>query len=84
MVFSIFVLPQAFAQNFATLIIARIFSGGSAGIVVLTLGGIIGDIWDGPHARTIPLNVYVLFYMSGLALGPVIAGGVLKHLNWRW
>ena len=82
--FSIFIIPQAFAQNFATLIIARIFSGGCAGIVTLTLGGIIGDIWEGPHARTVPMNIYVLFYMTGLAMGPVLAGGILKYLNWRW
>ena len=79
-----FVFPQAFAQNFATLVVSRIFSGGCAGIIVLTMGGIIGDIWDGPQARTLPMNLFVLFYLTGLVLGPVIAGAILKHLQWRW
>ena len=77
-------LPQAFAQNFATLLIARIFSGGCAGILTIVLGGIIGDIWEGERERTVPMNVYIFCYMTGLALGPVMAGAVLKYLHWRW
>ena len=61
--FAVFVLPQAFAQNFATLIVARLFSGGCAGILTIVLGSIIGDVFEGERERTIPMNIFIFCYM---------------------
>ena len=83
-IFSIFVIPQAFAQNFATLVVARVISGGCAGILIVVLGGVIGDIWNGPEERSLPMNVYIWSYATGLSLGPVMAGVIIRYLHWRW
>ena len=82
--FAIFVIPQGLARNFATIIISRIISGGCAGTVFVQLAGILGDVWDGSIERTMPMNLYLFSYCTGLALGPVMGGAIIKYLHWRW
>ncbi|KIV92963.1 hypothetical protein PV10_04214 [Exophiala mesophila] len=84
LVFICFIIPQALAQNFATLIISRFFTGGCVSILSNTSATVIGNIWDGEKARTIPMSLYITAYVTGSSTGPVIGGVIFQYLNWRW
>lgn len=82
--FVAFVLPQALAQNFATLIVSRFIAGCCGGIIQDVMDGIIADVWPGPEQRSLPVTIYVLSLLVGVSSGPVFGGAVLSHLDWRW
>ncbi|KAK5164599.1 uncharacterized protein LTR77_009805 [Saxophila tyrrhenica] len=83
--FLLMIIPQALAQNFATLIITRFFSGGCVTLLANTVAGIIPDIWSGDRARSVPVSLYILCYLMGSTLGPPMFAGVIQHIgNWRW
>ena len=84
MLFLLFVIPQAVAPNFATLIICRFFAGCCGGVLQTAMDGIIADIWAGACARSHPVSCYVFALIAGVSLGPVFGGAVVSGLNWRW
>lgn len=83
-VFTCFLIPIGFAQNFATLIICRFFSGGCASLLANTAAGVASNVFEGYRERTIPMSSYIVFYMCGSSLGPVVGAAVLQYLPWRW
>ncbi|EXJ56860.1 hypothetical protein A1O7_07204 [Cladophialophora yegresii CBS 114405] len=83
-VFILFIIPQAVAKNFATLIVSRFFSGGCVSVLSNTAAALIGNIWEGDRARTIPMSLFVTLYLAGSSMGPVIAGVIFQTLGWRW
>lgn len=83
--FVIMVIPQAVAQNFATLIVTRFFSGGCVALLSNAIASIIPDLWETEKARSLPVSLYILFYVMGDTLGPPVFSGVIQHIgNWRW
>lgn len=83
--FLLMIVPQAVAKNFATLIVTRFFSGGCVALLANTIGSIIPDLWVGDEARTIPVSLYMLVYLTGSTLGPVLFAPVVQILDdWRW
>jgi MFS family permease len=88
-VFIIFIIPQAVAQNFATLIVTRFFSGGCASLLANTIASVIPDVWATEEERSVPVGLYILLYLWGSTLGPPVFGGVTQFLagtsqSWRW
>lgn len=83
-IFTCFLIPIGFAQNFATLIICRFFSGGCTSLLANTAAGVASNMFDGYRERTIPMSSYIVCYMCGGSLGPVIGAAILQHLPWRW
>ncbi|KIW65363.1 hypothetical protein PV04_07629 [Phialophora macrospora] len=83
-VFILFIIPQAVATNFATLIVSRLFSGGCVSVLSNTAAALIGNIWEGDRARTIPMSLFVTLFLAGSSTGPVIAGVIFENLGWRW
>ncbi|ETN40069.1 uncharacterized protein HMPREF1541_04344 [Cyphellophora europaea CBS 101466] len=83
-VYLCFLVPQAVAQNFATLVICRFFSGGCVSVLANTAAGVIGNIWEGERGRTIPTSLYITAYLTGSSSGPVVGGVILEYLGWRW
>lgn len=83
-VFFLFVIPQAFAQNFATLIVSRFIAGCCGGVIQDVMDGIIADVWPGPEQRSLPVTIYVLSLLVGVSFGPVFGGAVVSTLHWRW
>lgn len=82
--FVCFIIPQAVAQNFATLIITRFFAGGCVSTIANTVAGIICDVWVGDLGRTVPMSLFITLYLVGSTSGPVIGAGIFQHLSWRW
>ncbi|KAJ4859867.1 major facilitator superfamily domain-containing protein [Trichoderma breve] len=81
--FTIFVIPQALAQNFATLVVSRVFAGAFGGTVQNAADGIIANVFRHHHERALPLTIYILALLMGVTMGPVL-GAVFEPLNWRW
>ncbi len=86
-VFWIFLFPQAFAQNFATLVVTRFFGGGASSCAVNIVGGSISDVWRGDKARSLPMSLFGFTSVVGIALGPFI-GSAIQEIHqsspWRW
>jgi MFS family permease len=82
--FFIFVIPQAVAQNFSTLIVCRFFAGSAAGVLQNGMDGIIADIWRGAAQRSLPVTIYVTALLVGVSLGPVFGGLIVQYYSWRW
>ncbi|KAJ9661282.1 hypothetical protein H2198_002025 [Neophaeococcomyces mojaviensis] len=83
-VFICFIIPQAVTQSFVALCICRFFAGACVSVLANTSAGVISNIWEGNIARTIPISLYVLAYLSGSSIGPVIGGVIIQSLDWRW
>ena len=82
--FFVFIFPQAFARNFATLVVTRFFAGCAGGVLQDSMDGIIADVWAGPVARSLPVTCYVFCLLAGVTSGSVLGGAVIRSLHWRW
>ncbi|KAK4575109.1 hypothetical protein LTR86_000961 [Recurvomyces mirabilis] len=83
--FFVMVIPQALAQNFATLIVTRFFSGGCVSLLANTISSVIPDVWATDVARSVPVGLYIVLYLVGNTLGPPMFAGVMQHIgDWRW
>lgn len=81
----IFIIPQAVAPNYATLIITRFFSGGCVGILSNAISSVLADLWDSPVKRSLPTAIYILFYVLGNTAGPVVFSQVVPATGkWEW
>jgi len=76
--------PQAVAQNFETLVITRFFTGGCVAILANTAAGVMGNLWDTERSRSVPVSLYILGYMAGSSMGPVMGAAIYHSLGWRW
>lgn len=81
--FIAFIIPQAVARNFATLIVTRFLAGGFASIVQNAVEAVIGDLWQGEE-NSLPVTVFMFAYLAGFTMGPVFGAGIVRHLYWRW
>lgn len=83
--FLLMIIPQALAQNFATLVVTRFFSGGCVSLLANTICSVIPDIWGDDKARSLPVSLYIVLYLMGNTLGAPMFAGVMQHIgNWRW
>ena len=77
-------IPIGLAQNFATLIVVRFFSGGCVQLLSNAVAGIISNVFQGDRARSVPISLYVTIYLAATSMGPVIGSSILQFLSWRW
>ncbi|KAK5461300.1 hypothetical protein LTS15_003363 [Exophiala xenobiotica] len=82
--FLCFIIPQALAENFATLLVCRFFAGGCVSILANTAASVIGNIWEGDRARTVPLSLFMTTFLAGSSAGPILGAAILQNLTWRW
>ena len=81
--FAIFIIPQALAQNFATLLVSRVLAGAFGGTVQNAADGIVANVFLHHHERALPLTLYTLALLMGVTMGPVL-GALFEPLGWRW
>ncbi|PVH97072.1 multidrug transporter [Periconia macrospinosa] len=80
----IFLIPQALAQNFATLIVTRIITGGCSGVLANITSGIVSDVWREGRAKSFNTSLYIWGILAGLSVGPVIGSAIVAYVSWRW
>jgi len=80
----ILIIPQAVAQNFATLIITRIITGSCSGTLANITSGIVSDTWRAGRAKSFGTCLYIWCLLAGLSMGPVFGSLVVQHSPWRW
>lgn len=77
----------AFPKNYATMLVMRYFGGGGSSISITIVSGTISDIWRGSKERSMPMAVFGLTSVIGIALGPFVGSAIYQvHQNapWRW
>ncbi|KAL2075863.1 hypothetical protein VTL71DRAFT_806 [Oculimacula yallundae] len=82
--FTCLLIPIGFAQNFATLVIVRFFTGGCVPLMSDAVASIAANLFRGDEARSLPICLYVTIYLVATSLGPVVGASILQFLNWRW
>ncbi|KIX93942.1 uncharacterized protein Z520_10279 [Fonsecaea multimorphosa CBS 102226] len=84
LVFAIFQIPVAVAQNVETIMLGRFFGGFAAAAPLAVVGGSMADIW-GPIERAYGICVFAASAFTGPVAGPIIGGFVTQsYLGWRW
>ncbi|PWN88030.1 putative polyamine transport protein specific for spermine [Acaromyces ingoldii] len=86
LLYFLFTLPCALADNLATLLAARTIAGIAASAPMTNVGGTLSDIWA-PHEKGLPLAIFSALIFVGPVLGPVVGGwiavGVGEDDGWR-
>lgn len=80
----IFLIPQALAKNFATLIVTRIFTGGCSAILANITSGYVSDMWRDGKSKSFSTSLWIWCLLAGLNTGPITGSATLKFLSWRW
>jgi MFS family permease len=80
----VFLIPQAVAQNFATLIVTRIITGSCTGVLVNITSAVVSDIWRHSMSKSFGSSLWIFALLAGLSMGPVIGSATLKFTTWRW
>ncbi|KAJ8116336.1 hypothetical protein OPT61_g2205 [Boeremia exigua] len=80
----IFIIPQAVAQNFATLIVVRIITGSCTATLANITSGIVSDVWYAGLTKSFFTSMYIFALLSGLSMGPVFGSLVVQYTTWRW
>ncbi|KAL8284121.1 hypothetical protein RQP46_004870 [Phenoliferia psychrophenolica] len=80
LIFVIFFIPTAMANNIATVIVARLIGGLAASTGSTLVGGTIADMFEASD-RGLPSKACP---WKGLGLGPALMGYVEQNLGWRW
>ncbi|KAL8770086.1 MAG: hypothetical protein Q9209_004124 [Squamulea sp. 1 TL-2023] len=83
LLFTAFVIPQALAQNFATLLVVRAIAGTFGGVLQNVLEQTAADIWATDKARNLPITLYTFAYVGGVTLGPAL-GAIVSNISWQW
>ena len=84
-IFGIFNIPVAVAQNLQTIFVCRFFGGFFASAPLAVVGGALADFWDPVH-RGYALCVFSGATFIGPAMGPVVGSFTVQNqsLGWRW
>lgn len=48
------------------------------------VGGTITDIWKGDKERSLPMSIFGMTSVVGIALGPFVGGAIQTGLEWHW
>lgn len=70
--FMCLLIPIGLAQDFATLVVVRFFTGGCVPLMSDAVASIASNVFHGDRARSIPVCLYVVVYLGATSLGPVI------------
>ncbi|KAL5357216.1 hypothetical protein BJX96DRAFT_172333 [Aspergillus floccosus] len=72
------------AQNFYTILVCRLLSGGFGASSMAVTGGALTDVWSSTVSRGISLDLFVATAFIGPIIGPIIGDFITSsHLGWR-
>jgi multidrug resistance protein len=84
LIYTIFQIACAVAQNTAQILVFRFLAGVFAASPLTNSGALISDIWD-TGTRGTALAAFTLAPFAGPALGPAVSGFiVVSGQSWRW
>ncbi|KAH7025577.1 major facilitator superfamily domain-containing protein [Macrophomina phaseolina] len=84
LLFTIFCIPVALAQNIETALVGRFLSGVFGAAPLAIVGGGLVDIWN-PVQRGVALAACISTIFGGPIIAPVMGNFVAaSHLGWRW
>jgi DHA2 family multidrug resistance protein-like MFS transporter len=72
----------AYSTSAAMLIVARALLGIAGATLAPSTLGLIGTMFTVPRQRAVAISVWMACFMSGAALGPLVAGVLLDHFWW--
>jgi DHA1 family multidrug resistance protein-like MFS transporter len=82
--FAIFQIPVALAQNITTICVGRFLGGFFASAPLAVVGGALADLWD-PIPRAYAICVFAAGGFAGPVAGPIAGGFITESsLGWRW
>ncbi|KAL4877097.1 efflux pump antibiotic resistance protein [Aspergillus karnatakaensis] len=81
--FTIWLIPCAVADNLATMIAGRLLSGLASAAFQSVAGGTISDLFT-YETLQLPMMVYSATAFAGPVLGPLVGGFINYHISWRW
>lgn len=79
----VWIVPQAAAQNVATVLVGRFLDGFSGSAFLAVSGGTVGDLFA-RHELQGPMLLFSLAPFVGPSLGPVMGGFINYYADWRW
>jgi DHA2 family multidrug resistance protein-like MFS transporter len=80
--FGLAALLAAYATNPATLIAARTLMGVAGAALLPSTLALIITMFQDPRQRTQAIGVWASSFSGGIALGPLMGGGLLEHFWW--
>ncbi|PRP83207.1 hypothetical protein PROFUN_09371 [Planoprotostelium fungivorum] len=83
LLFGVFSIPIAVAQNIETVLISRFLQGCLGSTAATMVGGTLADIWHADE-RGAYMSIYTATAFVGTATGPIISGFLVYYRNWRW
>ncbi|GJN92132.1 hypothetical protein Rhopal_005162-T1 [Rhodotorula paludigena] len=82
-VYLVFIIPIAYGQNIATVIVGRFIAGVAASTGSTLVGGTVADLFES-HNRGLPMSIFSICAFAGTGLGPAISGYIELKKGWRW
>lgn len=79
----VWLIPQAVAQNIATMLVSRFLDGFSGSAFLAVSGGTVGDLFA-RHELQLPMLMFSISPFIGPAIGPLIGGFINYNVDWRW
>ena len=71
-------------ENVVTLIIARFLQGLSGGAMLICQIAVLSYEFQGGRERAIAFGWWGVIFGIGLGFGPIIGGGIVAILSWKW
>ncbi|KAK4212144.1 major facilitator superfamily domain-containing protein [Rhypophila decipiens] len=81
--FLIWLVPEAAAQNIATMLVGRLLCGLSGSAFLAVAGGTAGDLFARNQLQA-PMVMFTAATMVGPSVGPVVGGFINQYASWRW
>ena len=79
----IWIIPEAVAQNIATMIVGRFFDGFAGSTFLAVSGGTVSDLFPRNELQA-PMAMFTVAPFLGPCAGPLIGGFINYNTDWRW
>ncbi len=84
LIFGIFLIAVATAENIQTVMLCRFFAGLFASAPLSNAAGAMADLWN-DHDRALAIVGYSVSVIGGPNVGPLIGSAITEsYLGWRW